>query len=205
MRILYEARIVGQYPGILFHNIDGGFVDSPARTELQKLHSLSPKAKKEPANVARGKELEWELCFYAADRNGERFPIIPQKLIRGAIHNAAKLSRDGQRVNRGILVLPEVTFEYPPNTGMSIAELAQIPAYRHEAVVAVQRQRILRVRPLFPEWASEFRVSADDELASEESLRDWLTTAGELIGLGDWRIDKGGAYGGFKLESLSRA
>ncbi len=187
---------------MLHHNIDGGFVPSPAREELNRLTSMSPKAKKEPANVARMQALEWQLGFYKKTVKGKDYPTLPPRVIRATIHTAAKLTRDGQRVNRGLQVLPAVDFEYGEHSGKAIEELAGIPEFRFDAVVAVQRQRVLRVRPLFPQWQARFRVRVLSDQVNEADLRVWLRSAGSMIGFGDWRPDKGGEFGMFELVSL---
>lgn len=200
--MIYEVQIEGLQPGMLHHNIDGGFVSSPAKDELERLTSLTPKAKKEVANVARMRELEWRLSLYATGTGDDALPTLPPKVIRSCIHAAAKLTKDGQRVNRGLQIVAPVEFTYGEDTGKTVGELAAIPAYRHEAVAAVQRQRVLRVRAIFPVWAASFRMNVDPEMASPDSIKDWLVSAGTYIGVGDWRPDRGGEYGMFKLTGF---
>ena len=70
--------------------------------------------------------------------------------------------------------------------------------------VVVQRSgRILRTRAKFDlPWSCAFEVDADDELVDESKLRQWLDIGGRRIGLGDWRPEKSGEYGRFKLVSI---
>ena len=205
--MLYRVTVQGNPPGLLTHNIDGGFVPSKEKAELDRINSLSTKAKKEPANVALREQLEWTLGLYTRtvgkDDDAVAYPTLPPRVIRSTIHCAAKLSKDGQRVNRGLQVKPDVEFTYGHDTGKTVDELWNLGTYRHDSVVAVQRQRVLRVRPLFPEWAAEFTVYINPEICNDNDLKAWVETAGNVIGFGDWRPDKGGEFGTFSLESIT--
>lgn len=68
--------------------------------------------------------------------------------------------------------------------------------------VIVQRDRILRTRAKFDEWAVAFTVEADDELVDDRQLASWLDIAGRRIGLGDWRPEQFGHFGRFVTEDI---
>ena len=201
--MLYRVKVQGNPPGLLTHNINGGFVPSPEKAEMERLNSLGTKAKKEPANVKRREELEWWLGLYIKKVDGWPFPTLPARVIRGAIHCAAKLSRDGQRVNRGLQIKPDIEFTYGSDTGKTVSELWKLGTYRHDSVVAIQRQRVLRTRPIFPEWGASFTVNLNLEICNDKDLAEWIKTAGNVIGFGDWRPDKGGEFGTFDLVNIN--
>src|SRR5206468_9490807 len=67
----------------------------------------------------------------------------------------------------------------------------------------VQRQGILRSRPLLKNWTLDFDlVIEDEEVVSPQffpTLRDVAEFAGRSIGIGDFRIEKNGPFGKFQV------
>ena len=57
----------------------------------------------------------------------------------------------------------------------------------------------VRTRAIFPRWACSVTVSYVATLLKENQIANLLATAGVIIGIGDWRSQKGGNYGSFKL------
>lgn len=57
----------------------------------------------------------------------------------------------------------------------------------------------VRTRAIFPRWACSITVSYVASLLKENQIANLLATAGLIIGIGDWRSQKGGSYGAFKL------
>ena len=57
-------------------------------------------------------------------------------------------------------------------------------------------------RARFDEWAVTFRVDVDPELVDREQLLTWLDIGGRRIGVGNWRPEKSGRFGRFKLENI---
>jgi hypothetical protein len=57
----------------------------------------------------------------------------------------------------------------------------------------------VRTRPIFREWACSitFRFIAD--LVKEKQLASLMGAAGHIVGIGDWRGQKGGPFGRFRL------
>ena len=202
MSDVFEIVIEGNPPGLLMNDVYGSFVDSQMKREKDALTSQGTKARKEPANVARIQQLEWLLACYSKTIAGKMYPTIPHRLIRGGIHSGAKLTRDGQRVNRGIVVMSDIDFEYGEDTGKTLEELYEISEYKNQSVVTVQRAKLLKVRPCFPEWKCRFRVQIDETMVNAGALKSWIETCGKSIGIGDWRLDKGGEFGSFVIESF---
>lgn len=53
--------------------------------------------------------------------------------------------------------------------------------------VVVQRQRIVRHRPLFDKWRLEFEIEIFNENIDTKTLKEIFTYAGRFIGIGDYR------------------
>lgn len=61
--------------------------------------------------------------------------------------------------------------------------------------------RILCYRPKFNDWALTFGLDLDEEVISNQLLYDVIECAGKRIGLGDFRPDRKGPFGKFKITN----
>jgi hypothetical protein len=57
----------------------------------------------------------------------------------------------------------------------------------------------VRTRPLFNEWACRLTIRYVKKILSERTVANLLGAAGLIVGIGDWRGQKGGPYGAFRL------
>lgn len=57
----------------------------------------------------------------------------------------------------------------------------------------------VRTRPIFPEWACKVTVRYVRSRITERTIANLLGGAGAIVGIGDWRGEKGGPYGAFSL------
>jgi hypothetical protein len=60
--------------------------------------------------------------------------------------------------------------------------------------------KVMRTRPVFRNWEFEAPFILDTEVLSLDDLDRVLTLAGQVVGLGDWRPEKGGRRGRFTAE-----
>lgn len=63
----------------------------------------------------------------------------------------------------------------------------------------------VRTRAIFPRWACRVTINYVASLLKERQIANLLATAGLIIGIGDWRSQKGGSYGGFRLAGKDDA
>lgn len=59
----------------------------------------------------------------------------------------------------------------------------------------------IRTRPIFPEWACTLEFQIVSNLVQERQVANLLAAAGTIVGMGDWRPQKGGSYGRFRLAT----
>lgn len=122
-------------------------------------------------------------------------PYIPGQNIERAILDAARLSKNGRNIERGVFIETDINplWYRGPRTA---DELWKDENFWMTSLVVQQRNRVPRTRPKFSEWS----VSADGVL--DPSQLDYpvfeqiVHSAGQLIGLGDWRP----RYGRFTAE-----
>ena len=72
--------------------------------------------------------------------------------------------------------------------------------YRFMKSARVCAAKVQRTRPIFKSWRFEVTGILDTEILDIADLEAVAKIAGQLIGLGDWRPEKGGSYGRFRAE-----
>jgi hypothetical protein len=63
------------------------------------------------------------------------------------------------------------------------------------------RQPDIRHRPEYHDWSLDLAIRYDEEFIKPKSLVNLLRRAGFSVGLHEWRIEKGGQFGGFRVDS----
>lgn len=176
----YTYRVVGESP-LLMHN--------PA----SMTGNGEPKRKQIPSP-----EEEAEAGCY---RNSDGYLVFPSVAFRNALLKAAGGLKVGRKTLRSVLSHIRTTSEYVNLFHPETSELLKDYAIDIRRAV-VQRQGILRARPRLDEWAAEigFLVETDIVPANiEEILASTLDEAGKTVGVGDYRLEKGGWFGMFRV------
>jgi hypothetical protein len=66
-------------------------------------------------------------------------------------------------------------------------------------VIPSTKGRIMRHRPRLDEWTIKFRLRINDALLDSKFVHQLLVEAGDQIGIGDFRPEKGGPFGTFQV------
>lgn len=66
-------------------------------------------------------------------------------------------------------------------------------------VIPSTKGRIMRHRPRLDRWAMNFTIEVDDEVLPLDFMQQLLTEGGRRLGLGDYRPEKGGPFGRFRV------
>lgn len=86
----------------------------------------------------------------------------------------------------------------------SYATLYGVPQLRMDVVRSadINKTPDVRTRAFLPKWGAEFRVGFVTPQLSTQAVATLLSNAGILIGIGDFRQQKGkGAYGSFRIAT----
>lgn len=187
------VRITGESP-LLMHSARLSNPFDPITKAHKVLTSKRKKTEEDQEAIARS---EWEGGMY---HDGSA-PYLPGMLLKAALRDGAKLSRGGKDVSRAVRVLEDkLPLEY--NGPKSVESLWADGGYFDIRSVAVQRARLMRCRPIFREWSVEATIMfLPDQIERVDVLR-YLENAGQLIGVGDFRPDKGGDFGRFSVEVI---
>jgi hypothetical protein len=62
----------------------------------------------------------------------------------------------------------------------------------------ISRTPDVRTRAIFPEWACAIQVTFVSSIITQRSIAHLVAAAGALVGIGDWRSERGGNFGAYK-------
>lgn len=192
---LISAKIIGQSP--LLHHSDL-LIDPlhPMTKAIKLITSKSAKAKTEADHINLIR-LEWEANMYYGEDIG---PYIPADNVLKMIRDGAAKQRKGKAVFSSIQ-MEESRFPLLYDGPRELERMFKStkPVYRLTRSVGIGKSRVIRTRPMFPEWSVAFNFIIDPEQINIDDAKKYIQTAGRLIGLGDWRP----IYGRFKLDEAS--
>jgi hypothetical protein len=113
-------------------------------------------------------------------------PYIPGQNVERCLVDAARVTKQGVKVTRGVFISTDtnaIGYKGPRDAD----GLWKDANFRHMASVKVGQSRVMRCRPIFNSWAVEADGILDPSILDLAELESILTTAGQMIGLGDWR------------------
>ena len=186
MRI--QAKIRGTRP-ILFHS--GALVD-PQNEYTQAIKKVSAKRPKTDADHAEIARLEYLGAFYIGD--GGKI-VMPDVNLMATIIEGAKKFKKGPAAKAGVFIDRHGVFDFSHKGDKSPKALWESGKFADRRRVTIQRNSIIRVRPRFNDWSCEFELELDEEICDLGDVRQWLETAGNRSGLGDYRP----MYGRFEV------
>ena len=69
--------------------------------------------------------------------------------------------------------------------------------------IPATKGRIMRYRPRFDCWGAKFSLLIDDNVLALETAHQLLNEAGQSVGIGDFRPEKRGPFGRFRVTNFS--
>lgn len=78
-------------------------------------------------------------------------------------------------------------------------EINGVPDMREDMCKVGMGVADIRYRGEFKEWSATFQVKYNASAISLEQLVNLFNLGGFACGLGEWRIEKGGAYGAYHV------
>lgn len=201
---VYKFQIEGTRP-LLMHSSAG--VD-PFDERVIELSTLVAKAKSSKTLEAKRAVIpaEWALCAYTEVRGKDTIFTIPCMNVLRAIQDGAKAQRQGQSVERGLIV-ESVDFHFDPaHEAMCIGrtgwkDLFDVKdddgesIYVDRRAVGVSKSAVMRTRVIFPRWSLDVTIRIHESQVDVSSLVAAIMVAGEFYGLGDYRPH----FGRFRL------
>lgn len=145
-------------------------------------------------------QMEMAAALYWDDQFGV---YLPDDNVLKCLIEAARLTKEGKNVERGVRIAEtRLPLRYAGKTSEREA-LCKSEAHRYRKPVVVSRQRVIRTRPIFRDWSVDVVVHYDPQVIKDpELLLSWAHVAGDMVGMGNRRIGKGGQFGRFEVEAL---
>lgn len=183
-----QAKYKGVNPLIL-HNSQ---TSNPLNYFAKEIKKISGKRKKTEEDYKDLQKLEWIAGLYINDNDKI---IIPNHMILGNLIAGAKKLKAGNEVKAGAIVEKDCILNFD-DMKLSLEKLYEKEEYIYSTSVTVQRNRIIRTRPIFPKWFIDVEIEFMPQIINIEMIKDIMGKAGMLCGLGDWRPQ----YGRFNVE-----
>lgn len=127
---------------------------------------------------------------------GKKQLIIPAEVIYAAMLNASSFHRIGKRSAKSILAGSIRISPFEVGLGTAKYEI-------DTRAVVIQRARVLKSRPRLDKWKASFELNYPENLVGDpQIIRTVLEEAGQRVGLMDFRPQRGGGYGTFKVTKF---
>lgn len=162
---------------------------------------LGQKKGKTLDDEARLRELEWELRIYL---DAEVGPYVPGRMIKGVLCAAAGKFKKGATLGRSLItVLYRIPLEYEgPRDQQGLWD----GGYRYTTMVknaGFNAGRVMRCRPMFPEWSVNADLAFDPEEIDPDTL-SLIVERSQRYGIGDYRPEFGAFSATLDLTATSR-
>ena len=167
------------------------------------VHRFSEKAKRQMLDAMQGKrtpkvakdpEAEYMAAFYELKDGRYGFPSVG---FKQAMVSATRLfGKDVSMVlvRQTIFVHGEVGKEQP------LVAIEGEPQMREDVVTVGRGGHDLRYRPEFSEWRADLHITYVKASWTRGSVLTLLDAAGMGVGIGEWRPEKNGDFGTFKID-----
>jgi len=173
-----DFRIIGATP-LLMHN---GQTADPLNEFAIRMKEITGKRMKTDADHRELARIEWMAGLYLAGGK----PCIPGEIFESALVTAAKRKKRGQAAMSGIVCYDPAVLDFPDKE-MTLEQLWETGKYRKTCGVRVQRNRVMRTRPIFTEWAADVRIGFSPSQCNAKDVREWMRILGDEVGICDWR------------------
>lgn len=186
-----KLRFTGIRP-LMLHN---GRLADPMNEYVREMKKITSKGKKKTDDdLLKLRHLEWRGGLYLDDKD---MPCIPGDNVHAALVEGARKQRLGKDVDAAILVdAPDFPLKY--EGPKDLEKLYQSTKHVDVRGAVVGKGRVMRTRPIFPNWSLDIEVGFDPSLINEQQVVDAAIACGEQIGLGDFTP----RYGRFLVERI---
>ena len=196
-----KFKLVGETP-LLMHN---NRLANPLDNYSQEISKKSGKRKKTLEDIWELARIEWEGGLYLYDGEIK----IPMRVVNKCFERGATKQKNGMLWKSGCFIKDDFCPLNYPGQKINVQANSDIPnpeldkyfkKHMFQSMVRIGQATLLRTRPMFEDWSFETTVIFDGSVINRETLIQAAIDAGHLVGLCDWRMEKGGQYGRFSIE-----
>ena len=150
------------------------------------------KGKKTKERSAREPEAEAKEAMYTTP-DGK--PALPLLSLKSAIIAAAHkdIGVEKTLVRKGLFIAS-------PDPSLMLPMKCSKPHVREDCVRVGMGAADLRYRPQFDSWSVEVKIEYDADLLQQADILNLIDRAGFGVGVGEWRPEKGGEFGRFRVK-----
>jgi hypothetical protein len=169
-------------------------------------HRFGEQAEVDGAKATRAIAIAEETPRKAAERVCYRDPdgnlYMPgasiARLLReaGGAHKQKGSRRSVKYIVPAAVLVPQDTI--PLRNGVP-GPLTDFEVDSRPVTIPATKGRIMRHRPRIDDWRLEFTLEVDESVLPVEVVHQLLTEGGRGIGIGDFRPEKGGPFGRFRV------
>lgn len=198
-----KIRFIGETPFLMHNNRAANPLDRYS-IEMSK---KSGKRKKTIDDIKELARIEWEGGLYLYDGEIK----IPMRVVNKTMERGATKQKNGMLWKTGCMLMDDFCpLEYPA-PHVKCVDCEEIPnpeldkfyeKKNFQSIVKVGQASILRTRPVFEKWSLITNITFDGAVINRELVIQAAKDAGRLVGIGDWRIEKGGCFGRFSVEVI---
>jgi hypothetical protein len=179
-----SVPIVGTAP-LLVHK----FSEKAKRQMLDNMQGRkSPKQPKDP-------KAEYEAAFYRIKDGSYGFPAIA---FKSATVSASRFY--GKSVTMTTLRQCVFLHGEPSEDGQQMVRIDGEATMREDVVRVGMGGTDLRYRPQFLEWSTLLQVTYVTSMLTRESLLSLIDAGGLGVGVGEWRPEKKGDFGTYRID-----
>lgn len=166
----------------------------PLTKEIKRFSSKKPKTEEDLLSLAK---LEWLGGLYVQEMpkvevqggnvrfTGGKGVCIPSDVLEAMLINGAKKRKLGTQFKSGILIDQDFLLEY--DGSKDIESLWNDGRFTDTRPVRVQKNAVMRCRPIFPKWGLTFTVNYLPSSINKDQIQEALETAGIVAAIGDNR------------------
>lgn len=188
----FTLSLTGTSP-LLMHSAQ---LSDPLNSWTKQVAKVSGKRRKTDDDHEELARLEHRGGMYFDSDFG---PYIPGANIEATLFRGASKHKLMSALKTA-LIIPEEVNPLAYDGPRDADGLWKDKRFVHRASVKVSTSRVIRTRPMFPQWGVTVTGMLDTEVIDPDQFETILDTAGRMIGLGDWRPRFGRFEGSVKFE-----
>lgn len=151
--------------------------------------------------VIRGTPREEAEMVVYKDKSGQfYFPgtwIFGTLCAAGANHKMKGSRKSARFVVPAAVRVGEIEILVRNGDGKSLAKDFEVDS--RPVTIPATKGRIMRHRPRFDCWSAQFSLVVNDDILPEDFVHQLLNEAGQQQGIGDYRPEKRGPFGTFRV------
>lgn len=176
---------------MILHN---GQTANPLNRYAKQLKAVSGKRGKTEEDIMAMARIEFEAGWYL---NSQMEYTLPAHNIEATMLEGAKKNKNGRLIQGGAFVVDDPLLKFK-GANKTLDQLWDGGEHALMVSVAVQRNKVMRTRPMITDWTADIVVQYDQGIIEPDAIMQALEVAGLERGLGDWRPK----YGRFTAERL---